>query len=76
MRFLLVTLLIALASGCASNPVETPPVLIHDYCSKDKPLWFDRDTTITYLEAYEPGFLVDFTKHNTKLETLCPEEAE
>lgn len=67
-------LLSVLVSGCATDPkIETPPALLHDYCLKDKLLWFDRDTTITYLEAYEPGFLRDFTAHNEKLEKFCPE---
>jgi len=51
-----------------------PPVLVHDYCTKDKLLWFEHNKTIDYLAVEEPEFLRAFTKHNETLETSCLSE--
>lgn len=66
------TLLLALASGCATAPeTKAPPELIHDYCLKDQVLWFDHYSTILYLEQNEAEFLRAFTIHNEKFEKFC-----
>lgn len=63
-------LLIALVSGCASNPPR--PILISDFCQKDKILFFEHDATIDYLAANEAKFLEAYTIHNETHERLCP----
>ena len=70
MRYLMLPLLIALASGCASNP-KPAPVLIHDFCLKDKILYFDSDVTIDYLQEHEAAFLRAYVLHNETHEAFC-----
>lgn len=71
MRFLLMTCAIMLASGCVTKPEKLPPELIHDYCTKDKILWFNKDETLDYLALNEPEFLREYVKHNDKFEAAC-----
>lgn len=71
MRFLLMICALMLVSGCATKPEPLPPELIHDYCTKDKILWFDHGETINYLEAHEPAFLREYVIHNDTYEGFC-----
>lgn len=73
MRFLIPLLLIALVSGCVTKPERLPPEIVHDFCEKDRVLWFDHDATIDYLRTNEPQFLRDYTEHNTLYEKACPQ---
>ena len=72
MRYLLVTLLLVLASGCVTKYKTLPPELIHDYCTRDAVLWFDHTETVDYLAVHETAFLREFNKHNGKYEMFCP----
>lgn len=71
MRFLIIALLSVLVSGCATKPERLPPELIHDYCLKDKVLWFEHDATLDYLAQNEPVFLRDYVTHNDTFEAIC-----
>lgn len=73
MRFLLMICALMLVSGCVTKREPLPPVLVHDYCTKDKILWFEHNETIDYLSEHEPTFLRDYTTHNTTYEGFCPE---
>jgi hypothetical protein len=71
MRYLLTMFAIMLVSGCATHRERLPPELIHDYCTKDKILWFEHDATLDYLTQNEPVFLRDYVEHNDTYEAFC-----
>lgn len=71
MRYLLMTFALMLVSGCATKPERLPPELVHDYCTKDKILWFEHDATLDYLTANEPEFMRAYVTHNDTYEAFC-----